>query len=179
MSSEFEVCANAFGWTLDDMQWLTLKRSEEYFYQFDLRLAMIDNVTRPVTTNCARPSKLQQFCKFTAHGHQSLVCAVTLYVAMTDPMRRHPGFRCRPSTWAQCPRDARRPGPGLPIATPCPPLAAGRANPTRRSTTTLTLRPPSVDGGDTFIRFTVAAMMDIASGPSTRNESWLTACTPY
>jgi adenosine deaminase len=46
MSSEFEVCANAFGWTLDDMQWLTLNAAKSTFYQFDLRLAMIDNVIK-------------------------------------------------------------------------------------------------------------------------------------
>jgi adenosine deaminase len=46
MSSEFEVCANAFGWTLDDMQWLTLNAAKSAFFQFDLRLAMIDNVIK-------------------------------------------------------------------------------------------------------------------------------------
>jgi adenosine deaminase len=46
MSSEFEVCADAFGWTLDDMQWLTLNAAKSAFFQFDLRLAMIDNVIK-------------------------------------------------------------------------------------------------------------------------------------
>jgi len=47
MSSEFDVCARAFGWTLDDMQWLTLNAAKSAFFQFDLRLAMIDNVIKP------------------------------------------------------------------------------------------------------------------------------------
>jgi adenosine deaminase len=47
MSSEFEVCAQAFGWTLDDMQWLTLNAAKSAFFQFDLRLAMIDTVIKP------------------------------------------------------------------------------------------------------------------------------------
>ena len=47
MSSEFEVCAQALGWTLDDMQWLTLNAAKSAFFQFDLRLAMIDTVIKP------------------------------------------------------------------------------------------------------------------------------------
>ena len=47
MSSEFEACARAFDWTLDDMQWLTLNAAKSAFFQFDLRLAMIDTVIKP------------------------------------------------------------------------------------------------------------------------------------
>jgi adenosine deaminase len=47
MSSEFDVCARAFGWTLDDMQWLTLNAAKSAFFQFDLRLALINNVIKP------------------------------------------------------------------------------------------------------------------------------------
>jgi adenosine deaminase len=47
MSSEFDVCARAFDWTLDDMQWLTLNAAKSAFFQFDLRLAMIDTVIKP------------------------------------------------------------------------------------------------------------------------------------
>jgi adenosine deaminase len=46
MSSEFEACAMAFDWTLDDMEWLTLNAAKSAFYQFDLRLAMIDHVIK-------------------------------------------------------------------------------------------------------------------------------------
>jgi adenosine deaminase len=47
MSSEFEVCADAFGWTLDDMEWLTLNAAKSSFFQFDQRLAMINTVIKP------------------------------------------------------------------------------------------------------------------------------------
>ena len=47
LSSEFEVCANAFGWTLEDMEWLTLNAAKSSFFQFDTRLAMINNVIKP------------------------------------------------------------------------------------------------------------------------------------
>jgi adenosine deaminase len=47
LSGEFETCANAFGWTLDDMEWLTLNAAKSTFYEFDQRLAMINNVIKP------------------------------------------------------------------------------------------------------------------------------------
>jgi adenosine deaminase len=47
MSSEFDVCAQAFNWSLDDMQWLTLNAAKSAFFQFDLRLALIDTVIKP------------------------------------------------------------------------------------------------------------------------------------
>jgi adenosine deaminase len=47
MSSEFEVCAAAFEWTLEDMEWLTLNAAKSAFDQFDRRLAMIDHVIKP------------------------------------------------------------------------------------------------------------------------------------
>jgi adenosine deaminase len=47
MSSEFEACANAFGWTLEDMEWLTLNAAKSSFFQFDQRLAMINTVIKP------------------------------------------------------------------------------------------------------------------------------------
>ena len=43
----FESCANAFGWTLDDMEWLTLNAAKSAFYTFDTRLAMINTVIKP------------------------------------------------------------------------------------------------------------------------------------
>ncbi len=47
LSSEFATCAEAFGWTLEDMEWLTLNAAKSSFYQFDQRLALINNVIKP------------------------------------------------------------------------------------------------------------------------------------
>jgi adenosine deaminase len=47
MSSEFEACANAFGWTLEDMEWLTLNAAKSSFFHFDQRLEMINTVIKP------------------------------------------------------------------------------------------------------------------------------------
>ncbi|HUX04766.1 MAG TPA: adenosine deaminase [Acidimicrobiales bacterium] len=47
LSSEFEACARAFDWTLDDMEWLTLNAAKSAFYRFDHRLEMINAVIKP------------------------------------------------------------------------------------------------------------------------------------
>jgi adenosine deaminase len=47
LSSEFEACARTFGWTLEDMEWLTLNAAKSSFYQFDQRLALINTVIKP------------------------------------------------------------------------------------------------------------------------------------
>jgi len=47
LSSEFDACASAFGWTLKDMEWLTLNAAKSAFYQFDKRLEMINTVIKP------------------------------------------------------------------------------------------------------------------------------------
>jgi adenosine deaminase len=47
MTSEFETCATTFGWTLADMEWLTLNAAKSSFYPFDQRLAMINTVIKP------------------------------------------------------------------------------------------------------------------------------------
>jgi adenosine deaminase len=47
LSSEFEACAQAFGWTLADMEWLTLNAAKSTFFPFDQRLAMINTVIKP------------------------------------------------------------------------------------------------------------------------------------
>ena len=47
MSSEFETCADVFGWTLNDMEWMTLNAAKSSFYPFDQRLAMINTVIKP------------------------------------------------------------------------------------------------------------------------------------
>ena len=47
LSSEFDVCAQTFGWTLDDMEWLTLNAAKSSFFPFDARLALINTVIKP------------------------------------------------------------------------------------------------------------------------------------
>lgn len=47
LSSEFDVCAQTFGWTLDDMEWFTLNGAKSSFFPFDERLAMINTVIKP------------------------------------------------------------------------------------------------------------------------------------
>jgi adenosine deaminase len=47
LSSEFETCAETFGWDLDDMEWLTLNAAKSSFYEFRQRLDMINTVIKP------------------------------------------------------------------------------------------------------------------------------------
>ncbi len=47
MSSEFEVCASTFHWTLADMEWLTLNAAKSSFCPFDQRLSLINTVIKP------------------------------------------------------------------------------------------------------------------------------------
>jgi adenosine deaminase len=47
LSGEFAACANVFGWTLADMEWLTLNAAKSAFYEFNQRLAMINTVIKP------------------------------------------------------------------------------------------------------------------------------------
>ena len=47
LSGEFSVCADNFGWTLADMQWLTLNAIKSAFYPFDQRLRLINEVIKP------------------------------------------------------------------------------------------------------------------------------------
>jgi len=47
LSSEFASCADAFGWTLADMEWLTLNAMKSAFYPFDQRLGLINGVIKP------------------------------------------------------------------------------------------------------------------------------------
>ncbi len=47
LSSEFEACATAFNWTLEDMEWLTLNAAKSSFFPFDQRLALINSVIKP------------------------------------------------------------------------------------------------------------------------------------
>lgn len=47
MSREFEKLTEAFGYTLDDMQWFTVNGMKSAFIPFDERLAMINDVIKP------------------------------------------------------------------------------------------------------------------------------------
>jgi adenosine deaminase len=41
------VCSSTFGWSLDDMEWLTLNAAKSTFYEFDQRLKMINTIIKP------------------------------------------------------------------------------------------------------------------------------------
>ncbi len=47
LSSEFEICASTFNWTLADMEWLTLNAAKSAFSPFDQRLALINTIIKP------------------------------------------------------------------------------------------------------------------------------------
>ncbi|WP_338672401.1 adenosine deaminase [Streptomyces sp. SCSIO 30461] len=47
MSREFELLTEAFGYTLDDIQWFTVNAMKSAFIPFDERLAMINDVIKP------------------------------------------------------------------------------------------------------------------------------------
>lgn len=47
MTHEFEHLVDAFGYTLDDMQWFTVNAMKSAFIPFDERLAMINDVIKP------------------------------------------------------------------------------------------------------------------------------------
>ncbi|CAG6395551.1 adenosine deaminase [Streptomyces cocklensis] len=47
LSREFEHLVEAFGYTLDDMQWFTVNAMKSAFIPFDERLAMINEVIKP------------------------------------------------------------------------------------------------------------------------------------
>lgn len=47
LTSEFAACVDAFGWSLDDVEWLTLNAAKSSFYPFDQRLDLINRVIKP------------------------------------------------------------------------------------------------------------------------------------
>ena len=47
MSSEMEVLADAFGYDLADLRWLTINAMKSAFWPFEERLALIDDVIKP------------------------------------------------------------------------------------------------------------------------------------
>lgn len=47
LSQEMELCSEAFGWGLADMQWLTVNAMKSAFLPFDERLELINSVIKP------------------------------------------------------------------------------------------------------------------------------------
>jgi adenosine deaminase len=47
MTREFTQCADAFGWTLDDFQWITVNSVKSAFAHFEERLHIINNIVKP------------------------------------------------------------------------------------------------------------------------------------
>ena len=47
MTREFSQCADAFGWNLDDFQWLTVNAVKGAFTDFDERLKIINKAVKP------------------------------------------------------------------------------------------------------------------------------------
>ncbi|MDE0195508.1 MAG: adenosine deaminase, partial [bacterium] len=47
LSKEMRLCAEAFGWTMADLRWLTINAMKSSFIPFDERLALIDDVIKP------------------------------------------------------------------------------------------------------------------------------------
>lgn len=47
MTREFTQCADAFGWTLDDFQWVTVNSVKSAFAHFEERLKIINEIIKP------------------------------------------------------------------------------------------------------------------------------------
>ena len=47
LSKEAHLCAEAFGWDMDDLRWLTINAIKSSFIPFDERLVLIDDVIKP------------------------------------------------------------------------------------------------------------------------------------
>ena len=47
LSKEVHLCAEAFGWGMDDLRWLTINAVKSSFIPFDERLVLIDDVVKP------------------------------------------------------------------------------------------------------------------------------------
>jgi len=47
MTREFTQCADAFGWTLDDFQWISVNSVKSAFAHFAERLKIINDVVKP------------------------------------------------------------------------------------------------------------------------------------
>ena len=47
LSSEMQAMVDTFGWTLDDLQWVTINAMKSAFWPFDRRLLLINDVIKP------------------------------------------------------------------------------------------------------------------------------------
>ena len=47
LSQEFAACCDAFGWTWQDIRWLTINAAKSSFIPFDDRLAIINDIIKP------------------------------------------------------------------------------------------------------------------------------------
>jgi adenosine deaminase len=47
LTSEMQAMVDVFGWTLDDLRWVTINAMKSAFWPFDERLAIIDDVIKP------------------------------------------------------------------------------------------------------------------------------------
>ena len=47
LSEEFAACADAFGWTWQDIRWITINAAKSSFIPFDDRLAIINDIIKP------------------------------------------------------------------------------------------------------------------------------------
>ena len=47
LTSEMAAMVDTFGWTLDDLQWVTINAMKSAFWPFDERLALINDVIKP------------------------------------------------------------------------------------------------------------------------------------
>jgi len=47
MTREFTQCVDAFGWTLDDFQWITVNSVKSAFAQFDEYLKIMNTIVKP------------------------------------------------------------------------------------------------------------------------------------
>jgi len=47
MTSEMTALVETFGWTLEDLRWVTINAMKSAFWPFDQRLALIDDVIKP------------------------------------------------------------------------------------------------------------------------------------
>ena len=60
MTREMELCCEAFGWTLDDLQWLTVNAMKSAFLPFDERLDIINNRIKPAYAELKAELKPEQ-----------------------------------------------------------------------------------------------------------------------
>ncbi|WP_225837110.1 adenosine deaminase [Streptomyces sp. NK08204] len=68
MSQEFERLVEAFGYTLDDLQWFSVNAMKSAFIPFDERLAMINDVIKPGYSELKAEWLFQQTASTSSYG---------------------------------------------------------------------------------------------------------------